>query len=63
MAQGAQNGKVPDMISLIFGALLVLAGILALVGGVLTLKVIVGVSLILLGAWVLFGARDLVTRG
>jgi multisubunit Na+/H+ antiporter MnhB subunit len=46
------------MIALVFGAILVVLGILALVREVLDLYVIVGVALILVGAWVLFGARD-----
>lgn len=50
------------MLAIVLGILLIIAGILALIGGVLALKIIVGVSLILLGAWVCFGARDVVVR-
>lgn len=50
------------MISLVFGLILLVLAILALVGGVLALKLIVGLGFILLAVWVLLGARDLLNR-
>jgi multisubunit Na+/H+ antiporter MnhB subunit len=48
------------MVAIVFGLALIVLGVLALVKEVLDLYVIVGLALILTGAWILFGARDLV---